>query len=110
MPRDLLDYFVLDAVADDLESLEDVLRILNSEGLGWRAHHPSPFEREEVVPSLLRCIRDGLVRAAVLSANGKWLEPLEDGALPTAPLDEVWFELSAPGRLVHANWEPPESS
>jgi uncharacterized protein YecE (DUF72 family) len=108
MARELIDYFVLDALADDLESLEDVLRMLNGDGLGWRVHHRAPFAQEEVVPSLFRCIQAGLVRAAVLSADGKGLEPVEERAIPATPLDEIWFELTAHGRLVHENWEPPE--
>jgi len=107
MARPLIDYFVLDSLANDLESLEDILRLLNSDGLGWRLHHAGPFERVEVVPALIRAIRDGLIRAAVPTADGKALEPLEHRALPTASLDDVWFELTARGRVVHASWEPP---
>jgi hypothetical protein len=78
MARPLIDYFVLDSLANDLESLEDMLRILNSEGLGWRSHHMVPFERDEILPALFRGIRDGLIRAAVHTPDGKALEPLED--------------------------------
>jgi hypothetical protein len=109
MARPLIDYFVLDSLANDLESLEDILRLLNGEGLGWRVHHVEPFERAEVVPALLRGIRDGLIRAAVPAADGKALEPLEDRALPAGSLDDVWFELTAQGRVVHTTWEPPAS-
>jgi hypothetical protein len=108
MARELNDYFVLDALANDLTSLEDVLRILNSDALGWRSHHPAPFKQDEVVVSLVRCIEGGLIRAAVLSADGKGLEPLAERQRPRAPFDELWFELSAHGRIVHENWEPPE--
>jgi hypothetical protein len=110
MGRDPLDYFVLDSLANDLEALEDVLRILNSDAIGWRTHHPEPFTKDEVVPTLCRCIRDGLVRAAVLGADGKYLEPLEDRALPTCSVDDVWFELTARGRIVHSTWEPPQAA
>jgi hypothetical protein len=107
MTRPLIDYFVLDSLADDLESLEDILRILNSDGIGWRSHHPTAFERAEVMPVLFRAISDGLVRAAVLTADGKALEPLAERTLPAGDLDGVWFELLAPGRMVHTSWEPP---
>jgi hypothetical protein len=107
MARLLIDYFVLDSLANDLESLEDILRLLNSDELGWRSHHATRFERVEVVPALLRGIRDGLIRVAVPTSDGKALEPLEDRALPTGGLDDVWFELTAQGRVVHTSWEPP---
>ena len=110
MPRELIDYFVLDALADDLEALEDVLRLLNSAHLGWRSHHAKPFTSDEVIPALFRGIRDGLIRAAVLAADGKRLEPMEDHALPARPLDEVWFELTPQGRVVHSTWDPPASA
>jgi len=110
MTRELVDYFILDSLANDLEALEDVLRILNGDGMGWRSHHPEPFTRDEVVAALFRCIRDGLVRAAVLTADGKSLVSLEDRALPGCSVDDVWFELTARGRVVHASWEPPEAA
>ncbi len=105
--REPLDYFILDSLANDLEALEDVLRILNGDAIGWRTHYPVPFTRAEVVPALYRCIRDGLVRAAVLTEDGKSLEPLEDRALPTRSVDDVWFQLTARGRIVHSSWDPP---
>jgi hypothetical protein len=107
MARPLIDYFVLDSLANDLESLEDILRLLNNEALGWRLHHSTPFDRLAVVPALFRGIREGLIRAAVLTPDGKALEPLEDRALPAGSLDHVWFELTAQGRVVHTSWEPP---
>jgi hypothetical protein len=108
--RSLIDYFVLDALANDLESLEDVLRILNSDGLGWRSHHADPFTKDEVVPSLYRCLQEGLVHAAQIDSTGLALKPLPERALPAAPLDDLWFALTAHGRLVHGNWDPPPPS
>ncbi len=101
---------ILDSLANDLEALEDVLRILNGDAIGWRTHHPEPFTRNEVVPALYRCIRDRLVRAAVLTRDGKSLESLDDHVLPTGSVDDVWFELTARGRSVHSTWEPPEAA
>ena len=110
MAKALIDYFVLDSLANDLESLDDILRLLNSDGLGWRSQHPVPFERAEILPSVLRLIRDGLVRAAVLGRDGKALESLADRVSPGERIDECWFELTAPGRIVHSSWEPPAAS
>jgi hypothetical protein len=107
LPRDLIDYFVLDALANDLESLDDIVRLLNSDRLGWRSYHAAPFERIEVVPALFRGITNGLIRVAVLTPDGRWLTPLEDRVLPSGDLDEAWFSLTPHGQMVHLTWEPP---
>lgn len=69
-----LDYFVLDSLANDLEAIENILAILNSDSeFGWRDQHPSPFTREEIVPALLRGIQRGDIEACVWSDRDRAL-------------------------------------
>ena len=107
MKRELIDYFVLDTLANDLESLEDILRMLNSfTEVGWRDLHPEPFTREEVVPAILRGIREGNIMACVFSEEERALVDLGEGVIPEQ-LDDVWFRLTPRGRMIHNAWEPP---
>ena len=108
MVREPLDYFVLDTLANDLESLEDVLRLLNSPEMGWRHAHPAPFTRDEVIPALIRRILDGDVEACPLGDSEPALESLGPGVLPLdTRWDETWFKLTGQGRLAHGNWDAP---
>ena len=102
------DYFILDAMANDIESVDDVLRILNSNSeLGWTDVWGRPFTREDVVGSLVRLLRRQLVQAYSTSESEAALSPLEAGTAPER-FGEAYFGLTERGRLVHANWESPE--
>jgi hypothetical protein len=101
-----LDLFILDALADDLENLEDILRQLNSAAIGWRHLHPEPFVRQEILPALTRLIREDLVEACVLDQSGKWLIEAGPRTLPAGSWDDPWFRLTARGRIVHSTWDP----
>jgi hypothetical protein len=103
-----LDYYVLDVLANDIEDLESVLRLLNSPSeLGWRDQHPTPFSREEVVPSLIRSIKRGLVEACVYSEATRQLEAAGPSVVPTVDFDAIWFRLTSKGRIVLDSWDPP---
>jgi hypothetical protein len=99
--------FVLDALVNDIEDLESVLRMLNSDtALGWSIEWGRPFNREEVVEALMRLIRKDLVQVLILAAAKKALEALPLRTLPPGRYDDVYFMLTGKGRLVHKNWEP----
>src|SRR5260370_8938023 len=101
------DLYVLDGLAKGIESLEDVLRMLNSDTiLGWHRTWGRPFERAEVVEALARLIRDGSVRVHLLTPDGKSLDPLQPRTLPSSSFDDVWFEMTPHGRMRHATREP----
>ena len=100
------DLYVLDAIADDVEDLATILRVLNSDtAIGWHHTWGRHFERGEVVEALSRLVWAGLARVAVLSADGKELVELPPKELP-ANYDDVWFRITSAGRLVHTNWNP----
>lgn len=103
----LPDMYVLDSLANDVENLDDILRILNSDtAVGWHKHWGRHFKREEVVQSLSRLIQAESVLVSVLTPDGKWLQELPSGALPSASFDDAWFGITPRGRLIHTNWEP----
>lgn len=103
----LPDMYVLDGVADDAESLDDILRMLNSDtSVGWHKQWGRDFTRDEIVQSLARLIKDGAVRVSALTSDARWLEELEPGALPPGRFDDVWFTMTPRGRLLHNNWHP----
>jgi hypothetical protein len=64
------------------------------------------FQRTEIVEALSRLIRDDLVRVYVFSEDGKTLEEGSPRALPPGSYDDVYFGLTARGRVVHQSWEP----
>ncbi len=104
----LADNYVLDALANDVEDLETVLRSLNSDTvLTWRQVWGREFDREEVIEALARLIRQDLVQAYELDNNGTSLIELPARTLPSGDFWNFWFGLTPRGRLVHQNWEPP---
>jgi hypothetical protein len=109
MTRLPVDYYVMDALANDIESIEHLLHLTNHPDMGWRTEHGGPITREDVVPSLLRLIRDGLVRSYIPSASEPELEECALGVTPTSNWDDCYFGLSAHGKVVHASWEPSDS-
>jgi hypothetical protein len=112
MARDKVDMFVLDSLANDIESLADVMRIINSDSpeLGWRDLHPAEFSRVEVLTALKRLTRDELVSVLRYSADGATIT----NAPPTdsfawEEVDDLYFAMSERGRMVHRAWDPPTS-
>lgn len=108
--RNPLDYFVLDSLANDIEAIENILKILNSDTeFGWRDQHPQPFERGEIIPSLLGGVQRGDIEACVWSEEDRALVVAGPGVVPGGYLDDVWFRLTDRGRTVLESWDPPPS-
>lgn len=101
------DPYVLDALANDIEDLDSILRMLNSDtSLGWAAEWGRPFQRGELVEALSRLADKDYVQVLVLAPDGKSLESLSPTALPPGSYQDAYFALTARGRLVHRNWDP----
>lgn len=76
-----LDLYVLDTLADDIEDLATILRVLNSDELiSWYREWGRSFHREEVVESLTWLITNDFVRVLVPSADGQDLEDIPSQA------------------------------
>lgn len=99
----------MDAMANDIESVDDLVRILNSESeLGWTDVWGRRFTFDEVVSALARLIQQGLVEA--------YAEDEHQANLVLVPLasvqpegEGVYFGLSEKGRSAHASWDAPRS-
>jgi hypothetical protein len=102
------DMYVLDALVSDLESLDGILRVLNSDTeLGWRQEWGGKFLRPEIVQALARLIQADLVRSYLSDELSKGLVEGSPRMLPPGDFDDAWFGITERGRLVHTNWEPP---
>lgn len=105
-----LDFFVLDALANDIESLEDTLRILNSPTeLGWRDQHPGEFRSDDVVPALIRGIEAGHIEVCLPGSDGQ-LRDVGSGIVPAGMIETFWFRLTSSGRAALNAWTPPPLS
>lgn len=101
------DLYVLDSLANDIENLESILRMLNSNtSLGWAAEWGCPFQRGELVEALSRLVAKNYVQVLVLASDSKSLESLSSTALPPGSYQDAYFALTDRGRLVHRNWDP----
>jgi hypothetical protein len=104
----LLDYYVLDALADDIESLAQIMPSVERAAELWAGDvAPSDVTRQAVVTSLLRLIKECHVRTLALASSGKGLEELPERLAPSGSFDDYWFSLTSRGRLLHSGWVPP---
>jgi hypothetical protein len=108
MSRSRLDYFVLDALAHDVESFEDVVRLVNHPELGWQTEHGGPITPPELGATLRRVVADELVEVLLADGPGATLRPCGPTQWPpSAPVEDLWFRLTQRGSILHANWEAP---
>lgn len=105
------DMFVLDVVADDIESLGDIVRRLNSSiPSAWRHRAGRPLAREEVVLSLSRLVKHNLLQTYVEDDREPALRALTSCSLPSEAYETAWFGITPQGRIVHGSWEPDNRS
>lgn len=105
------DKYVLDALANDVEDVESILRMLNSDtDLGWRAEWGRNFSRSDVVTALTRLVREDFVQVFAHDPGAKAAVPLPRGEVPPGNFDNAYFGMTERGRLVHSNWDPETES
>jgi len=90
--RPTLDYLILDAIADDVESVANIREKVQE----------SVLSPSDLVESLRRLTNDRLVEACVL--EGTELEVVGEGVWPSSNLEDLWFRITGRGTLVHGNW------
>ena len=107
MDREPIDLYALDALADDIEGFEDVVRLANHPKLGWQRLYGGPIPADELFAALQRLVADELVEPLTLDAKGTTLLPLDSSAWMAGedPTD-LWFRITSKGRTIHAAWEP----
>jgi len=99
-----IDFFVLDTLANDLESIADILRLINHAEIGWTDVAGRHFTVTDITPALLRLIRDGSVEACYLAEDGRELRGAGEATVPPYPLADLWFRMTPRGRIRHTNW------
>jgi hypothetical protein len=105
---DLIDYYVLDALADDIESLEQIVPSVRLAATMWQSEvTPKSISRQLIVSSLLRLLREESISAYCYSSSGKDLEELPPGVIADGNFDDHWFGLTARGKMLHSAWDPP---
>jgi hypothetical protein len=97
------DSHVLDTLADDIEDLESILRMLNSEPGGF-ADTPAGALRTGVVAALSRLVRAGEVRVCAFSGADGTLVELPDRQLPGGNYDDFYYRMTGRGRVKHEHW------
>jgi len=108
MPRPLIDYLILDSVADDVESLEQIVPSLSRAISLWEINVPGGlFDRDEIALSITRLVRDKLIEVVVANADENTMSPIGEGVQPEGNLDDYWFQMTGRGRIVHNDWVPP---
>jgi hypothetical protein len=106
MTRPLLEYCVLDTLANDVESLAHIHALLNHPDIGWTDLHGGPIPPHAVKPAVQELVREGLIRAYICPPGEIHLEEADEGVFPEGNADEVYFGLTPRGRAIHAAWEP----
>ena len=103
MPSDrpLVDLYVLDTVADDIEEYDNISR---------RVAKWDPAALSQLLASLQRLVQQELIEACMLTADGRSLTGAGPGVWPVIPVPDLWFRMTSRGRMVHSAWEPPDET
>jgi hypothetical protein len=108
MIRDILDYFVLDSLADDIESLEQIIPAVHDSVEHWNVPEAvSSFDRNRIAAAIIRLVRENKVAVLVYDDGGTQLVDAGERVVPDGPMENFWFRMTSGGRLLHTAWEPP---
>jgi hypothetical protein len=100
------DMYLLDVVADDIESFDHILERLNGDhARAWWRIRGAQFDREEVVECLSRLITRDFVRVYTPDPLDGRLVELPAGSLPPSEYSAAWFGITPRGLLVHGTWD-----
>jgi hypothetical protein len=98
-----LDYYVLDAMMDLIQSVETIVGSLNHPEFGW-AKKQAPFTRELVGEIVIRLVSAGLVERFMRDEMSRGsLIPHQDVVRGTIGGD--WFGLTKLGRATCEDWQ-----
>ena len=106
MTRPLLEHFVLDTLANDVESLAHIHALLNHRDIGWTDLHGGPIPADAIKQTVRKLVRQELIRAYVCPPGEIHLKEADEGVFPEGNADDVYFGLTPRGRAIHAAWEP----
>ena len=94
MARPVLDYLILDAVADDVESLVHI-----RDGVADSASSES-----NLIGALRRLVQERLIEAFTISGAKAELVSAGQGVWPPVSAEDLWFQITGRGRMVHETW------
>jgi len=63
---------------------------------------------QEIVTALSRLIRKDFVRVIAVDSTSNTAHKFGQRVLPLGSYDNVYFEMTERGRVVHSNWNPTE--
>jgi len=106
MARSLLDYHVLNAIVNDCDLYEDMLRYLNESEFSWHAEYGRTLQPVEVQVALLRLVQDGLVEVSLIDPVENDIVDCGERVWPAdKQLSEMFFDLTGRGRVLYLNWD-----
>ncbi len=95
MARPALDYLILDAVADDVESFAHI---------GEQIASSTSTQSWQLVVSLRRLVQQRLVEAYSVPGERGKLVSAGEGVWPPANAEDIWFRITGRGKMVHETW------
>lgn len=104
MPRQPLDYYVLDAISFEAEQFDDILKFLNEPESEWLYRYERTLQSIEVQGALMRLVKDGAVAVKVVDDQGAFVD-CGEGVWPTRPWADMYFELTGRGDVLYLNWD-----
>ncbi len=106
MARSLLDYHVLNAIINDCDLYEDMMRYLNESEFSWHAEYGRTLQPVEVQVALLRLVQDGLVEVSLIDPVENDFVDCGERVWPAdKQLSEMFFDLTGRGRVLYLNWD-----
>jgi hypothetical protein len=109
MTRPDLHFFILDALANDIESLADIVRLVNHPEMGWAELAGGPISPGAVAAALPVLVEDDLIEAFAYAELTPELQALPRRRMPVEPLEQCYFGLTGHGREMHTRWQPRRS-
>jgi len=92
--RPALDYLILDAVADDVESLVQIRdRVADSAS-----------SESNLIATLRRLVQERLIEAYTIPGAKAELVSAGQDIWPSASAEDVWFQITGRGKMVHETW------
>src|SRR5687768_15037925 len=106
MTRDIVDYFVLDSLTDDIESLEQIIPAVRDSVEHWEVSEAvSSFGRDRIIAAIFRLVREDKVAVLIYNDAGTELVDAGQRIIPTGSIDDFWFRMTPAGRFIHGAWE-----
>jgi hypothetical protein len=106
LTEDDLGLFVLDALSNDIESIESILSLINSDEYGWKNVVGRAFVDKEIKHSLKRLIDKKWVNLLVYDPRLAMAVKSVTDSIEAH--EETWFQMTDLGRTVWMEWEVPK--